>query len=53
MKQFIVVGHPKTGLKYISDLFMHFDYDVKHMAIGTHGTANWMWTLTPKILFLH
>jgi len=51
MKKIVIVGHPKTGFKYISDLFLYFDYDVKHMAMGIHGTANWMWTLTPQDSF--
>jgi hypothetical protein len=42
--RFLVVGHPRSGTRYMAELLQAFGYDVKHEAVGNDGTSCWCWS---------
>lgn len=42
MKKFLIIGHPRCGTGYMSQLFKSFGYDVGHEEMGEHGISSWM-----------
>jgi hypothetical protein len=44
-REFLIIGHPRSGTKYMSDLFIANGFDVQHETIGQHGTSNWQFAV--------
>lgn len=41
----VVVGHPKSGTKYMSALLQCFGLDVQHEKLGVDGISSWQWAV--------
>lgn len=44
-RQYLILGHPRSGTGYMSKLFQANGYDVLHEAMGRHGTSNWQFAV--------
>ncbi len=41
-KEFLCIGHPRSGTRYTSEVLRSFGYDVGHEKMGEHGTSSWL-----------
>jgi hypothetical protein len=41
-REFLVLGHPRSGTGYLSRLFRAYGFDVGHEKMGRHGISSWM-----------
>jgi len=39
---FLIVGHPRSGTRYMSELFTSFGLQVGHEKYGRYGTSSWL-----------
>ena len=37
----LITGHPRSGTKYMADLYQRNGYEIGHEALGKDGTSNW------------
>lgn len=44
-RQYLVVGHPRSGTGYAAWLFQQHGLDVRHEAMGAHGTSSWQFAV--------
>lgn len=44
-REYLVVGHPRSGTGYASALFRANGIDVGHEVMGEHGTSNWQFAV--------
>lgn len=44
-RQFLVLGHPRSGTAYAAWVLRQCGYDVGHERMGAHGTASWMFAV--------
>lgn len=39
--KYLITGHPRSGTKYMSELFKNNGHDIGHEEMGKDGTSNW------------
>lgn len=44
-RQFLVVGHPRSGTGYAAWLLQQRGFDVGHERMGEHGTSSWLFAV--------
>lgn len=44
-RDYLILGHPRSGTGYMAKLFQANGFDVGHEIIGTHGTSNWQFAV--------
>lgn len=44
-KEILVVGHPRSGTRYVSKVFRTHGIDVQHERMGRHGISSWMFAV--------
>lgn len=45
MKDFLIIGHPRSGTGYMSKLFQYFGFEVGHERVWKHGVSAWQFTV--------
>ena len=48
IREYLILGHPRTGTGYMAKLFQANGYDVGHEIVGEHGTSNWQFAVKAK-----
>tara|TARA_B100000683_G_scaffold277766_1_gene338728 strand:+ start:7345 stop:8007 length:663 start_codon:yes stop_codon:yes gene_type:complete len=48
-KRFLLVGHPRCGTGFMSEIFKSFNLDVPHERIGKDGTSCWFYASENQI----
>lgn len=44
-RDFLILAHPRSGTKYMSNLFIANGFDVGHEVMGKDGTSNWQFAV--------
>lgn len=44
-RDFLILGHPRSGTGYMAKLFEANGFDVGHETVGEHGTSNWQFAV--------
>ena len=44
-KEILIVGHPRSGTRYVAKLFQTCGIDVQHERMGRHGISSWMFAV--------
>jgi glycosyltransferase involved in cell wall biosynthesis len=44
-KDFLILGHPRSGTGYMAQLFTKLGYPVGHEVYGKHGIASWLFAV--------
>lgn len=39
--KYLILGHPRSGTKYMSEMFKNNGHDIGHEEMGKDGTSNW------------
>ncbi len=47
-RDYLILGHPRSGTGYMAKLFQANGFDVRHETIGEHGTSNWQFAVKAK-----
>ena len=42
---FIVLGHPRSGTRYMSELFTGYGFQLRHEQYGRYGTSSWLFAV--------
>lgn len=50
-RRFLVLGHPRSGTTFMSELFQRFGYDIGHERMGKDGISSWMFAVDDYQVF--